>query len=411
MYTKKHIITIVIAFAIFFLGGWKSAEYYYFSNIINSGNIENIVPGESIKIIKNNNPQSVDLSLFWEVWARLENNYLNQQIVSHDQKLIYGSIKGLVSSLEDPYTVFMTPEETKQFEENLHGSLEGIGAELSVKEGFLVVVSPLKNSPAEKAGLLPGDIILQIEGKTTGEMTLFEAIMKIRGEKGTDVTLTIIREDLDEPFEVIITRDEINIDSVSTETLDGNISYISINQFSDSTTQEFDKAIQNILIEDPKGVILDLRYNGGGYLDIAVDILSEFINDDKIAVIIQTRDPKDNQTLKVHENGRLPNIPLIVLVNRGSASAAEIVAGTIQDHKRGLVLGEGTFGKGSVQEVERLKDGSSLRLTIAKWLTPSGRDIEETGITPDRIINLTPEDIADQNDRQLEEARKHLVNL
>lgn len=410
MHTKKNILLAVFLFSMFFLTGWKSAEYYHFSHLIAPYQIDTVTPGETIKITKTDS-RGVDLSLYWDVWAKLQNNYLDAHAAQQDQVLIYGSIKGLVESLEDPYTVFMDPEETKQFEENLHGSLEGIGAELSVRDGMLVVVSPLKNSPAEKAGLLPGDIILQIEGEVTAEMTLFEAIMKIRGEKGTDVTLTIIREDLSKPFDVTITRDEITIDSISTETLEGNIFYISINQFSDQTTREFDRAVQEILLNPPKGVILDLRFNGGGYLDIAIDIVSEFIRGDKVGVIIQMRNPEDNQTLKVHGNARLPDIPLIVLVNRGSASAAEIVAGSIQDHKRGLVMGEETFGKGSVQEVEMLKDGSSLRLTIAKWLTPNGRDIEKAGIIPDRIVKLTPEDIQNQYDAQLEEARKHLAEL
>jgi carboxyl-terminal processing protease len=410
MYAKKQIILTVLALAVFFLGGWKTAEYYYFNNLLSSENITTIERGDIIEI-KNGNPQDVNLSLYWNVWERLETNYLNESAVQNDQNLIYGSIKGLVNALDDPYTVFMTPKETKQFEENLQGSLQGIGAELSVEDGMLIVVSPLKDSPAEKAGLRPGDVIFQIDGDATGEMTLFEAIMNIRGEKGTDVTLTIIREDIDEPFDVTITRDEITIESVTTELLDGNISYVSVNQFSDNTTKEFDEAIQEILIKNPKGVILDLRYNGGGYLDIAVEILSEFISGDKTAVIIQRRNPDDNQTLQVLGNTRLPDIPLVVLVNRGSASASEIVAGAIQDHKRGLVMGEETFGKGSVQEVELLRDGSSLRLTIAKWLTPEGRDIEEAGIVPDRIIELTQEDIENEFDSQLEEARTYLMNL
>lgn len=410
MYTKKHIILTVLALSVFFLAGWKGAEYYYFNNYLTADNVITVNPGDTIKI-NNDNPQSVNLSLFWNVWERLENNYLDYSAVQQDQELIYGSIKGLVNSLEDPYTVFMTPEETKQFEENLQGQLQGIGAELSVEDGMLIVVSPLKDSPAEEAGLLPGDIIFQIEGDPAGEMTLFEAIMNIRGEKGTDVTLTIIRENVDEPFDVTITRDEITIESVTTEMLEGNIHYISINQFSDNTTPEFEESVQEALLKNPKGIILDLRFNGGGYLDIAIDIVSEFIKGDKTAVIIQMRNPEDNQTLKVNGDARLPDIPLVILVNRGSASAAEIVAGAIQDHKRGLVIGEETFGKGSVQEVEMLEDGSSLRLTIAKWLTPDGRDIEEVGITPDRIIEITAEDIENENDAQLEEARQYLINL
>lgn len=408
MYAKKHLIFTVLALILFFLTGWKGAEYYYFSQ----PNSSVIINGSSTNSTTTfDNPQSINLSLFWNVWSELENSYVDESATQNDQNLIYGSIKGLVDSLDDPYTVFMTPEETKQFEENLNGSLQGIGAELTVDSGFLIVLSPLKDSPAEKAGLLPGDIIFQIEGEMTGEMTLFEAITKIRGEKETSVTLTIIREELTEPFDVTIVRDEITIESVTYELLDGNIAYVSINQFSDNTSGEFEEAVQNILLTNPKGVILDLRYNGGGYLDISVDILSEFISGNKEAVEIKTRNEEDNEIIYVWDDARLPDIPLVVLVNKGSASAAEIVAGAIQDHKRGTVFGEPTFGKGSVQEVALLEDGSSLRLTIAKWLTPSGRDIDEVGIVPDRVIELTYEDIEAGNDTQLEEATTYLTNL
>lgn len=408
MYTKRQILLTLTAFLFFFLIGWKGAEYYYLSQFqlpVKDGTTQ------VTQISSYDNPQSADLSLFWTVWGILDNSYLETSLLQNDQELIYGSIKGLVNSLEDPYTVFMTPEETKQFEENLNGQLEGIGAELGVQDGFLIVLSPLKDSPAEKAGLLPGDIIFQIEGEPTGEMTLFEAIMKIRGQKGTPVTLTIIRADLKEPFDVTIIRDEITVESVTFEILEGNVAYVSINQFSDNTGEEFNTAVQEILLKNPKGVVLDLRFNGGGYLDISVDILSEFISGEKTAVMIQTRNDNGKESFYVYDNARLPDIPLVVLVNEGSASASEIVAGAIQDHKRGLVMGKETFGKGSVQEVELLEDGSSLRLTIAKWLTPSGRDIEEVGIMPDRTIELTYEDIENNNDTQLEEARKYLENL
>lgn len=405
MYAKKHLIFTVLALLLFFLFGWKFAEY----NLANQKIIIETEDGPRL-IEAYDNPQHVNLNLFWEVWEKLEFSYLDHQKTTDDQDLIYGSIKGLTDALDDPYTVFMTPEETKQFDDNLNNHLEGIGAELTVEEGLLVVLSPLKNSPAEAAGLLPGDIIYQIDGDPTSDLTLYDAIMKIRGEKGTSVILTIIRIDEDMPFDVTIKRETIEIDSVVYELLDGEIGYVEINQFSETTGEEFDEAVNQILLDDPKGLIVDLRFNGGGFLDISVDILSELIDNEKIAVQIATKHAKENEIVAVWDDARLPEIPLVMLVNFGSASASEIMAGAVQDHKRGLIIGEQTYGKGSVQELQYFNDGSSLRLTVAKWLTPNGRDIDKVGITPDRIVEF---DYAaePQVDNQLEEAMDYLKNL
>jgi carboxyl-terminal processing protease len=406
MYAKRQIFFTILAFVLVFAIGWKASEYYFYSNQPTITVQEN---GDVI-VQDFNNPQSVDLGLYWKVWNKLDKSYLNESKLQNDEALVYGSIKGLVEAVDDPYTVFMTPEETAEFEHSLNADLEGIGAELTVEDGMLVVISPLKDSPAEGAGLKPGDIIFLIEGEVASEMTLFEAITKIRGEKGTDITLTIIREGVEEPFDMTITRDTINEESVYYELLDGDLGYISINQFSDDTTTEFDNTVQQILLDKPKGIILDLRFNGGGYLDIAVDIMSEFITENKDAVKIVTRNDEFDESIEVWGGARLPEIPLVVLVNYGSASASEILAGAVQDHKRGIVIGEQTFGKGSVQEVEMLEDGSSLRITIAKWLTPKGRDIEEVGIMPDRVIEFEYEE-GDEFDSQLKEAYNYLLNL
>ncbi len=405
MYAKKHLIFTVLALLLFFLFGWKFAEY----NLSNQKIIIETEDGPRL-IEAYDNPQHVNLNLFWEVWEKLESSYLDNQKVTNDQELVYGSIKGLTDALGDPYTVFMTPEETKQFDDNLNNHLEGIGAELTVEEGLLVVLSPLKNSPAEAAGLLPGDIIYQIDGDPTSDLTLYDAIMKIRGTKGTSVILTIIRIDEDAPFDVTIKRETIEVDSVVYELLDGEIGYVAINQFSETTGEEFDQAVNQILLDDPKGLIIDLRFNGGGFLDISVDILSELIDNKKIAVQIATKHAKENEVVPVWDDARLSEIPLVMLVNFGSASASEIMAGAVQDHKRGLIIGEQTYGKGSVQELQYFNDGSSLRLTVAKWLTPEGRDIDKVGITPDRIIEF---DYAaePQVDDQLEEAVNYLKNL
>ncbi|MEK7126698.1 MAG: S41 family peptidase [Patescibacteria group bacterium] len=351
----------------------------------------------------------VDMNLFWRVWGELEDKYVDLEAIEEDT-MVYGSIKGLVDSLDDPYTVFMTPDESTEFTSGLDGTLKGIGAELTVEDKNLVIISPLRGSPAEKAGLLPRDIILAIDGEIASDMTLVDAISKIRGEVGTTVTLTIVRKNVKKPFDVSIVRENIEIESVTVEKLDGDIVYLGVNRFNDKTNEEFSNAISEMLLDEPKGLIVDLRFNGGGYLDIAVELLSYLLPSNTSAVVIKERGKKDDTKL-TNGKPKLLNTPLVVIVNDSSASASEIVAGAIQDHKRGIILGTKTFGKGSVQEVEKFSDGSSLRLTIAKWFTPNGRSINKTGLIPDILVEITEKDIDDKYDRQKEEAVKYLKNL
>jgi len=354
---------------------------------------------------------NVDLGLFWVVWDALENDYLREDNIDVD-KMRYGAIKGMVEALDDPYTLFMDPEETDSFISNLEGKLEGIGAELTVDEGRLTIVTPLKDSPAERAGLLPGDIIYKVEDEFASELTLFEAIMEIRGDKGTPVNLTIIRDKRDDPFTVTIVRAKIDIDSVTYEEIEDDVHYISINQFSDSTASEFSDVVGDLILADSKGMIIDLRYNGGGYLDAAIDVLSDLLPEDVTAAATRDRDGEKNAEIYYTDGGlKILDIPLIVLVNSGSASASEIVAGALQDHERGVIMGTQTYGKGTVQAVEFLEDGSSLRVTIASWYTPEDRVIDGVGITPDILVQNFEDDIKNDFDRQLDEAVKYLNNL
>ena len=345
-----------------------------------------------------------------EVWERLRASYYDATKLDQS-KLEYSAVKGFVNGVGDPYTVFMPPEEAKDFGQGLDGKLEGIGAELEVKDSKLVVRAPLKNSPAEKAGILSGDIIFKINGEPAQEMTIYEAIRKIRGKKGTKVTLTLIRENRPEVFDIEIIRDEILIDTVVVKKINGGIYHIAVNQFNDHTKIEFQKAIEEILLAKAKAVILDLRGNGGGYLDISIDMLSEVISGEKTAAIVKKRDQSKNETIKTSGSARIPDLPLVVLVDKGSASASEIVAGAVQDYKRGILIGEKTFGKGSVQELINLNDGASLRMTIAKWFTPLNRSIDGDGIVPDIEVKLTEEDIKAERDPQLDAAVKYLQNL
>lgn len=342
-----------------------------------------------------------------EVWGRLQESYYDVTKLELG-KLEYGAVKGFVESIKDPYTVFMTPDESKEFADGIEGQLQGIGAELEVKNGKLIVVTLLKNSPAQRAGLRSKDIIYKIDGELAEEMTFYQAIYSIRGKKGTGVTLTIVRENLAEPMEIKIIRDEIIVDSVVLEKLDGDIFHLALHQFNDHSKKEIEDAVQRILLEKARGIILDVRSNGGGFMERSIDILSEFIAGEKVVVIVKHRNETNNELLKTNGNARLTDIPLVVLVNEGSASASEIVAGAIQDYGRGIVIGEKTFGKGSVQEISNLRDGARLRMTIAKWFTPLERSIDEVGIAPDIEIKITEEDIAAGRDPQLEEAVRYL---
>ena len=342
-----------------------------------------------------------------EVWSKLQGGYFNAGKLDRAQ-LEYGAVRGFVESLDDPYTVFMTPEEAEEFDDEIEGQLEGIGAQLEVKEGHLVVVTPIKDSPAARAGIKIGDVIYKIDDQLAEEMTFYEAVRKIRGQKGTVVALVVLRQDETEPLEFKITRSEITVDSIILEKLENDIFHLTITQFSDHSTKEFEDAVQKMLLEKARGAIIDLRGNGGGFMDAAVLMLSEFISGEKPAVVIKKRDSATNETIETSGNARLADIPLVILVDAGSASASEIFAGAIQDYKRGAVIGEKTFGKGSVQEISDFADGASLRYTIAQWLTPLGRTIEKTGITPDREVALTDEDIKTDRDPQLEAAVNYL---
>lgn len=404
---KRIFIYVTVAVASFLIG-WQATNFGLITNLsgaISGVNNQKKEITDSVQKTKD----KVDMGLYWTVWDELENRYADKDSISEEDR-VYGGIKGLVSSFKDPYTVFMTPDESKDFSDSLEGTLEGIGAELTVENNNLVIVSPLKKSPSEKAGLLPGDVIYKIDGKMASELTLFDAITKIRGKKGSTVTLTIIRKDLKEPFDVSIVREGIDIKSVTVEKLKNGIIFVSVNQFNAKTNEEFSKAISDMILQEPKGLIVDLRFNGGGYLETAVDLLSYLLPTDANAVEIRQRG-KDNEMIKTKGGPKILNAPLVILVNEGSASASEITAGSIQDNKRGIVMGTKTFGKGSVQEVENFADGSSLRLTIAKWFTPKGKTVNHVGLMPDIVVEMDKNDVKNKVDTQKDAAIKYLENL
>tara|TARA_Y100001970_G_scaffold292634_1_gene434760 strand:- start:845 stop:2023 length:1179 start_codon:yes stop_codon:yes gene_type:complete len=351
-----------------------------------------------------NQKQELKLDHLNEVWDLINEKYFNKREIENNLAENY-AIKGVVSSLNDPYSIYLTKDEFKEFSQSLDSEIHGIGAAVTKQDGFIMIESPLKESPAIKAGLVAKDKIIAINGESTEGLTVTEAVMKIRGKKGTSVTLTIYREEADEPFDVTIIRDEIKLESVSYKELDEEIAYIAINQFSDDTLKEFYEAGLDALLADSKGLILDLRFNGGGYLQIAQNLISYFVGPEKVA--LQVLDANNNSEAKLTNNKAIfKDIPLVILINQGSASASEIVAGSLQDYKKAILVGNQTYGKGTIQQLLEFTNGSSLKLTIAKWLTANGRDIDEIGLTPDFEISITQTDILNNIDSQLEKAKE-----
>jgi len=357
--------------------------------------------------LKNTNqPQEykeVDFKQFWEVWAILKKDYLDQEKLN-DDKMVQGAIGGMTSALEDPYTLYLPPEEQKRSVEDLQGSFFGVGIQLGYIDNTVAVIAPIKGGPAAAKGVMAGDLILHVKDaakgldKDTTGWSLNEAVNNIRGDKGTEVTLTLFRKDNgNQPFEVIIARDEIVVPTVELTYAEKNshkVAHIVLSRFGEKTTPELEKIISDILINRPKidGIVLDLRNNPGGFFDGAIEIASEFIEE---GVVVSQKSKTQQQDYKALGNARLANIPIMVLINRGSASASEIVAGALKDRKGAKLIGERSFGKGTVQDARQLDNGAGLHVTIARWLLPSGAWIHDEGIPVDVEVKddpNTPED-------------------
>lgn len=344
---------------------------------------------------------NIDFSEFWDVWGRLFRSYIDRATMD-PQKMVWGAIGGMVNSLGDPYTTYLPPSENKDFKDQLGGSFEGIGAELGLKDNHIIVIAPLKGNPAEKAGIRAGDYILKVDGADTSNWTVAQAVDKIKGPKGTTVKLSILHTTDTNPVDISIVRSTIVVPSVDSwvksaaeineisgvsnfKTLSaktGRVAYIHLSRFGDTSNSDWDKAVSEVLAAGSvKGLIFDLRNNPGGYLDGAVYISSEFIKSG--TVVSQVNSDGSRQDYPVVRRGRLLDIPVVVLIDKGSASAAEITAGALRDYKRATVVGETSFGKGTVQTPEDLPDGSSVHITTGRWLLPNGDSIAQKGITPD----------------------------
>jgi carboxyl-terminal processing protease len=356
-------------------------------------------------------PANVDFGLFWDSWAKLEEKFVNRSSLDY-QKMVYGAIEGMVGSLGDPYTVFMPPQENKKFSEDIKGSFDGIGAEIGMRNDLLTIIAPLEDSPSKRAGLQAGDKILKIDDKITADLSLDEAINLIRGPKGTQVTLTISRNDSPGPKEFEITRDVIRVPILKYEIKEvgpnkKKIAYIHLYQFTENAADEFRKKVNEILSSPAEAIIFDLRNNPGGYLEVAVDIASWFLDKGELVVSEDFGNGNKNEQKSFGYN-KLASYPMVVLINQGSASASEILAGALRDKHGTKLIGEKSFGKGSVQELEELRNGTSLKVTVAKWLTPSGRSIMEEGLEPDVKVELKSEDIDAGRDPQLDKALEML---
>jgi carboxyl-terminal processing protease len=394
-----HNILLVCTGMIILLAGIKIGESRTRGGSISSKNLK-------ITNLEKGNTANLDFSLFWETWDTLGEYYVDKTKLD-PKKMYYGAIKGMVASVNDNYTFFLTPEENQQSKDDLKGIFFGIGAELGMNDNQIVVVTPLKNSPAEKAGVKPGDVVVKVNHESTTNWTLQQAVAKIRGPKGEKVILTMRRNDKD--VDVTVVRDEINIPFVETK-YEGNVAIIELSRFGEPTNDLWDKTVEELLARKNQGklsgIVLDMRGNPGGYLDGAIHVASEFLTSRDLVVKQEYAD-KEPEKYYAKREGKLQDMHVVVLLNKGSASASEIVAGALRDHKKATIVGENSFGKGTVQQALDLGDNAGLHVTISKWILPGGSWIQETGIKPDVEVKLEIKEgntMKREDDAQLDKA-------
>jgi len=398
--SKKFILKLILSLAALLLVFY--AGYGYGVRHELSG-----IPPAYINNSAEGKPGSVDFALFWQTWNKVRELYNGS---SDPQEMVYGAASGMVAALGDPYSVFLKPSDNEALSADLSGQFEGIGAELTTQNGQIVVIAPLPGSPAEKAGIKAKDVILEVDGTSTANMSLNEVVAKIRGKAGTEVKLKIVHAGSDKPIDLTVVRQNIKVDSVTYQvvTISGKkVAILKVSQFGDDTIALANKFAAQIPKDGVSGIILDLRNNPGGYLDSSVTFSNLFIEKGK--TVVSEVDKSGAKTVYTTQNvSPLANYPMVVLVNNGSASAAEIVTGAIKDNSRGETIGEKTFGKGSVQQLEPLSGGAALKVTIAKWLTPNGSEINKVGITPDVVVTLSDDDRSAGRDPQLDKAKSEL---
>ena len=354
-------------------------------------------------------PGDVDFSLFWDAWRVVQEDYAGEQPFDF-QAMVHGAIKGMVNSLGDPYTTFMTPGDTKIFLEDISGSFSGVGMEIGIRDNRLQIIAPLEGTPAERAGLRAGDYIIKIsKDDFTVDLTIDQAVALIRGPEGTEITLSILRDGWDEPRDFVIERAVINIPSLRWEVIDG-VAYVKIFQFSEKLRSDF-RNLDKDLFQTSDKIIIDVRNNPGGFLHVAVDIAGWFLQRGDVVVIEDFGSSQEPKEHTARGNAKLFDHTVVILINKGSASASEILAGALRDNRGTLLIGEKSFGKGSVQELKDLKDDSSIKITVAKWLTPRGDLIQKKGLEPDIVVEFTEEDFEADRDPQLDKAIEVLNSL
>ena len=360
-------------------------------------------PADAIVLNKNSQDKTIDFALFWKVWELLKDKYVDRgKLDAHT--LLYGAIDGMLSATGDPYTTFFDPEENKEFQEDISGTFEGIGAEMGIQDKVLTIIAPLEGMPAEKAGLQAGDKILKIDDQNTADMSLEEAVSRIRGTKGSEVRLTLFRDGDEESRDITIRRDVILVKSVRFEMKENAIAFIRVSRFGDDTEKEFEAAVKQTLDNKAQRLIIDMRNNPGGFLETSIRMASLLLPRGTV-VVMEENGAGERKEMKARGGDVLSGIPTAVLINEGSASASEILAGALRDNRDNVTLiGKKSFGKGSVQELVSVSRDTAAKITVARWLTPAGHQINTVGIAPDIEVDITRDDLDSKRDPQLDKA-------
>ena len=399
---KKSFVFFLVLFCIG-LAFWSGYERGKDTLAISAESDTLLSPEDAIILNKNNPDKTVDFALFWQVWGLLKDKYVDGGKLDANE-LFYGAIDGMLAATGDPYTTFFDPKEQKEFQEEISGVFEGIGAEMGIKDKILTIIAPLEGMPAEKAGLMAGDKILKIDDQSTALLSLEEAVSKIRGAKGTEVTLTLFRDGDEESHDITVKRDTILVKSVRFEMKEDTIAFIRVSRFGDDTERDWKTAVRQALDQKATGLIIDMRNNPGGFLETSIEMASLMLPKGNVVVMEEDGSGKRKE-MKARGGDVLYQIPTVVLINEGSASASEILAGALRDNRDNVtIVGKKSFGKGSVQELISVSKDTSVKITVARWLTPAGHQINTVGITPDIEVDITQDDLDNKRDPQLDKA-------
>ncbi|MDP2837719.1 MAG: S41 family peptidase [Candidatus Moranbacteria bacterium] len=397
-------------FIIFLLGGSYFIGYEQGAQSDTGADMGTLAPEDAIIINKKSQDNTIDFALFWKVWEILRDKYVDRSHLDA-HALFYGAIDGMLAASGDPYTTFFSPKENQDFNEEIAGVFDGIGAVMGIKDEIITIIAPLEGTPAEKAGLLSGDKVIKINDVLSSNYSLDEAVKNVRGPKGTDVKLTIFREGEEDTRDIVIMRDAILMKSVHFEMKEGGIASIRVNRFGEDTENLFQAAIKQLKKEKVVGLIVDLRNNPGGFLETAVVIASYMLPQGSVVVMEESANGKRKE-LKARGGDVLGKLPTVILINEGSASASEILAGALRESREDVVLvGKKSFGKGSVQELIPVSKDTSVKITVARWLTPQGKQIHGVGIAPDAEVSISTDDRANKRDPQFERALEEIKKL